>query len=273
MKLPDHPCISEEAHSRVARIHLPVAPRCNTDCGYCDRRRSTLEERPGACETVLSPGEGIAEALEFLKTWGDDSVVGIAGPGEPLANESTFETIRLLKEKKPDVRLCLCTNGVNLPEAVPALVLFGFEHVSVTVNSVNTETIEKIHPFIRYNGRSISGKEGAALLLEQQIKGIRALVQAGVFVKVNSVAIPGINLDDLPETAEYMARIGVGIMNIMPLIPGGRFNHLMPPDMSTMERLYRECGRYLPVFKKCRQCRADAKGIPGKESCRWRKTA
>lgn len=276
MKLPYHPCIDEGAHSKVARIHLPVAPKCNTDCGYCERKVSVAlksEDRPGICEKVLSPEEGVAEALEFLEIWGNNSVVGIAGPGEPLANEETYETIRLLKEKKPGVRLCLCTNGVNLPDAVSRLVRFGFEHVSVTVNGTDLEIIEKIHPFIRYGGRVYHGHEGAALHLKNQTEGIQELVRAGIFVKVNSVAVPGINDHHLPETAKYLAGIGVGIMNVMPLIPGGRFRDLEPPDMKTMKKLYGECGRYLPVFRKCKQCRADAKGIPGKEICRWRKTA
>ena len=33
-----HPCFDEQAHERVGRVHLPVAPRCNIQCFFCERR-------------------------------------------------------------------------------------------------------------------------------------------------------------------------------------------------------------------------------------------
>jgi nitrogen fixation protein NifB len=44
------------------------------------------------------------------------TVLGIAGPGDPLANpQRTFETFRQLAEKAPDIKLCVSTNGLMLP--------------------------------------------------------------------------------------------------------------------------------------------------------------
>ncbi|MEQ2789490.1 nitrogen fixation protein NifB, partial [Flavonifractor plautii] len=49
----EHPCLSVQAHFRYGRIHLPVAPRCNIRCGYCDRRYDCANEsRPGVTSEV-----------------------------------------------------------------------------------------------------------------------------------------------------------------------------------------------------------------------------
>ncbi len=268
--LPYHPCMNENAHSKIARIHLPVAPKCNTDCGYCSRRALvpiTEMSKPGICDRVISPEEALTETSEFLKECGTESIVGIAGPGDPLANEETFTTLGLIRREFPKVKLCLCTNGINLPGSIERLKYFKVDHISITVNGILPDIIGRIHSFIEIDGEKIRGRKGAEFLIASQINGIQMAVKSGIFVKINSVVIPGINDHHLPDTARYLREKGAGIINIMPVIPGGRFKHILPPTSGEMKSLYIQCGRYLPVFKKCRQCRADAKGIPGKELC------
>ena len=34
----NHPCFSKDAHKKYGRIHLPVAPRCNMQCNFCNRK-------------------------------------------------------------------------------------------------------------------------------------------------------------------------------------------------------------------------------------------
>jgi len=274
--LPYHPCINEAAHAKVARIHLPVAPKCNTDCGYCSRGTFvplTESGKPGACSRVLSPSESLLVVSDFLEEWGESSIVGIAGPGDPLANEETFETLALLNKRHPGIRLCLCTNGLNLPQEVSRLKRYNVDHISITMNGIDPDIISQIHSYVEIDGEKIKGRTGAEFLIANQISGLQMAVQSGIFVKVNSVVIPGINDHHLPEVARYLSESGAGIMNVMPLIPGGRFKDIAPPSLPEMEKLYNSCGKYLPVFKKCRQCRADAKGIPGKETCTWQQTA
>src|SRR5512147_1189272 len=91
-----HPCLDEAAHGCIARVHLPVAPRCNTHCGYCERGLSA-DQAPGATTAVLRPTEAAARAAAFLDRSGPLGVVGVAGPGEPLANPETLETLRLVR--------------------------------------------------------------------------------------------------------------------------------------------------------------------------------
>ena len=37
-KVKNHPCYSEEAHHHYARMHVAVAPACNIQCNYCNRK-------------------------------------------------------------------------------------------------------------------------------------------------------------------------------------------------------------------------------------------
>ncbi len=51
-----HPCFNEEAKHTSARVHLPVAPKCNIQCNYCNRKFDCVNEsRPGVTSSVLAP--------------------------------------------------------------------------------------------------------------------------------------------------------------------------------------------------------------------------
>ena len=62
------------------------------------------------------------------------------------------------------------------------------------------------------------GREAAATLIAQQLKGLDLLVARGVQVKINSVLIPGINDAHLPEVNRVVREKGAILHNIMPLI-------------------------------------------------------
>ncbi len=266
--IPYHPCMHEEAHGRVARLHLPVAPRCNIQCNHCHFAASGEDRNagPGVADSIMTPGEALEETEAFLREWGPDSVVGIAGPGDPLANEETFEILSALTGRFPGIRLCLCTNGLVLPSRVQDLADLGVRHLSVTMHGATPGTVARMVRFVR-DTRPLEGEEGASLLLERQREGIRLAVQAGMFVKINLVIVPEVNAHEAPLVARETAALGAGILNPMPLVPRGRFRDLRPPTREELEAIATECGRHLAVFRKCRQCRADARGIPGKEDC------
>ena len=66
-------------------------------------------------------------------------VVAVAGPGEPLANDETFETLRLVGEKYPGIILCLSTNGLLLPDKISELDSLGVSNITVTMNAINPQ--------------------------------------------------------------------------------------------------------------------------------------
>jgi len=93
-----HPCFGGNRHEN-GRMHLAVAPACNIKCGYCTRKHDCVNEsRPGVTSQLMTPQEAIARVREVKASpvLGEMvKVVGIAGPGDPLANRQTFETFEL----------------------------------------------------------------------------------------------------------------------------------------------------------------------------------
>ena len=62
--LEHHPCYSEKAHFRISRLHLPVAPKCNIHCNFCDKKISQYyhTSRPGLTYKILQPKEAIKKS-------------------------------------------------------------------------------------------------------------------------------------------------------------------------------------------------------------------
>ena len=101
----------------------------------------------------------------------------------------------------------------------------------------------------------------------RQIEALVRLKQRGIIVKVNSIVIPGVNDEHLPEVAEKVAGLGADIMNCMALVPvkGAEFEDRLPPDNLTMARVRLQSERHLPQMSHCARCRADAVGFIGEE--------
>jgi nitrogen fixation protein NifB len=274
-KINNHPCYSEGAHQHYARIHVAVAPACNIQCNYCNRKFDcSNESRPGVTSNKLSPEDAVKKVLYVGGDIQQLSVVGIAGPGDALANpKKTFDTFRMLHEKAPDQKLCLSTNGLKLPDYVDEMIKYNVDHVTVTINSVD-ETGEigaKIYPWVHWNHKKVFGAEGAKILLEQQLKGIKMLVENGILVKANSVLIPGVNDQELPNVAKKLKELGVFLHNIMPLLSKeeyGTYYGLNGQRSATDQEVMaaqEACGMDMKLMSHCRQCRADAVGLIGED--------
>ena len=78
------------------------------------------------------------------------TVVGVAGPGDSLANEATFEFFEKINEVKPDLIKCMSTNGLLLPKYAEKIAELGVNTVTVTVNAVDPEILKEINGFIVY---------------------------------------------------------------------------------------------------------------------------
>ncbi len=151
-KVKNHPCYSEEAHHHYARMHVAVAPACNIQCNYCNRKYDCANEsRPGVVSEKLTPEQAAKKVLAVASTIPQMTVLGIAGPGDPLANPAkTFKTFELISKTAPDIKLCLSTNGLALPEHVDTIASFNVDHVKITINMVDPVVGAKIYPWIFY---------------------------------------------------------------------------------------------------------------------------
>lgn len=262
----NHPCFSIEAHHKFGRIHLPVAPACNIQCKYCIRKYDCANEsRPGITSKVLSPTEALERVRVLVERNEKLSVVGIAGPGDPLANDTTFETMKVIHREFPDLILCISTNGLYLSDRLEDLIKSGVRSLTITINAVMPETAEKIYSWVVYKGRKYTGRDAVECLLCNQWRGLRNAIDAGLIVKVNSVLIPGINDDDISLIAWLAGTKGADLMNIIPLIPQAEFRNIQRPTPDEILSLRNICKIYIPQMIHCRQCRADACEVFGED--------
>lgn len=265
-KISEHPCYSEKACHAFGRCHLPVAPDCNIQCNYCIRDFDCVNEsRPGVTSKVLTPEEGLDLVRNVVKEYPYVKVIGIAGPGEPLANPETFEALRLVHEEFPHLIMCISTNGLMLPESIEALAKYDVGNVTVTLNAVDPAIGEKIYSWVEYDGKKYHGREAAELLLSQQMKGIEMAVAKKMFVKINTVYIPGINDEHIPEIAKKVGEMGAFTFNVIPLIPQYKFAGITPPTSKEKREMQDKCAPFIKQMRHCARCRADAIGKLGQD--------
>ncbi|MBI3584728.1 MAG: nitrogenase cofactor biosynthesis protein NifB [Nitrospinae bacterium] len=262
-----HPCYSEEASHFYARMHVAVAPKCNIQCNYCNRRYDCINEsRPGVASRILKPVEAVNKVLSVKNSMPNLTVIGIAGPGDPLANpEETFRTFELIREKTKGLDFCLSTNGLKIIDYIEKIKSLNINHVTITINMIEPEIGERIYRWIKLNGKIYKGLEASRILHERQIEGLRALISYGIMVKVNSVLIPGINDEHLVKVSRFVKSVGAFIHNIMPMVPveGSYFakNGIMPPSEIEMKDAQEVCGESMKIMNHCQRCRADAVGM------------
>ena len=267
LNIKNHPCFNDSARHTFGRIHLPVAPKCNIQCNYCNRKFDCMNEnRPGVSSKVLSPKQALYYLDNAIKLSPNISVVGIAGPGDPFANpEETMETLRLVREKYPDMLLCVATNGLDVLPYIEELAELKVSHVTLTINAIDPEIGQEIYAWVRYQKRMYRDRQAAELLLENQLAALQKLKRFGVTAKVNSIIIPGINDKHVVEVARQVASMGADILNALPYYNTTEtvFENIPEPDPMMVREIQDEAGKLLPQMKHCARCRADAAGIIG----------
>lgn len=258
-----HPCFSGEAHVKYGRIHLPVSPSCNIQCKFCQRSFNKYEKRPGVANSLLMPEKALKVVEHALELCPETTVIGIAGPGDTLATPHALDTFELIHKKFPQLLKCLSTNGLLLQENAERIARVGVKTVTVTVNAVDEEILQNICSHIVYDRQYLTGVEAAERLIRAQLAGIEKLRELNVVVKINTVLIPGVNDRHIGEIARVTKGAGASLVNIIPLIPQYEMKDYLPPDCNDVNSAREAAEEYLAVFRHCRQCRADACGIPG----------
>lgn len=259
-----HPCFGGN-HHKNGRMHLAVAPRCNIKCGYCTRRHDCANEsRPGVTSRLLTPEEALDKVREVMESeilGPVIKVIGIAGPGDPLANEETFTSFRMIGKEYPHLIKCLSTNGLVLPERIEELEELGLHSLTVTINALEPAVGARIYSHVRYHGNRYDGEEAARILITNQLEGLRRAAGYGMTIKVNTVYIPGVNEEQIPLIAEKVKKLGASVMNVMPLIPQADFAGVAPPTQEQIAAVQSANEKIIGQFRHCRQCRADAVGL------------
>jgi nitrogen fixation protein NifB len=248
-----HPCFGIASSRTAGRLHLPVASRANS------RIRFSPVSPPGP---AMTPEEGVAMLDRVIEAGTVIDIVGITGPGDPLAVPGpTLRTLRLVRDKYPDMALCLTTVGIGGAQVAEDLAAIGLSHVTVLVDAVYPEVAEKLYAWIRPSTKTVPLSQAARLLVEEQRQTVSAFVAAGLTVKINTTVYAGFNAGHVEQIATEMAALGAKIMAVVPYHPAGDDEDTPAETGSELMGTVRDrVARIIPLMPFRDECGADVVG-------------
>ncbi|AFI04635.1 GTP 3',8-cyclase MoaA [Helicobacter cetorum] len=174
-------------------IRVSVTKQCNFRCQYC-MPTTPLDFFD---DEELLPLDNV---LEFLKIAIDEGIrkIRITG-GEPLLRKGLDEFIAQLHAYNKEVALVLTTNGFLLKKMAKDLKNAGLSRVNVSLDSLKSDRIIKI------------SKKDA---LKNVLEGIEESLKVGLKLKLNAVAMKGVNDDEILELLEYAKNRNIQIRYI-----------------------------------------------------------
>jgi cyclic pyranopterin phosphate synthase len=189
-----------DRHGRAIRyLRLSVTDRCDLRCRYCMAEAMTFLPRDAllSLEELALIGERfVARGVRKIRLTG----------GEPLVRRDMIDLVRRLGRHVGAGldELTLTTNGTRLAEHAEALFAAGVGRVNVSLDSRDPDTFRHI---TRHGD------------VAQVLGGIAAAAAAGLRVKINTVALRGLNEDEIPEMLAWAAAAGhdLTLIETMPL--------------------------------------------------------
>ncbi|WP_421899647.1 radical SAM protein [Maridesulfovibrio sp.] len=210
MTTTSHPCFGPSARASVGRIHLPVAPKT-----FARTKFAPEAKLPAA----MMPEDAVAMLDELISSGKKIKVVGITGPGDPLADfDATYKTLKLVRDKYPRMNLCLTTLGIGGENYAEKLAELNTSHITVLVDAADSATAEKIYAWIRPSTKNIPLPEATILLMKEQAAAIKAFKEAGLTVKINTTIYPE-NVAQIENIARAVKTMDADIMGLTPFIP------------------------------------------------------
>jgi GTP 3',8-cyclase len=202
----------DQFQRRITYLRLSVTDRCDLRCAYCMPERMTFLPR----REVLSLEELHRMALGFIAR--GISRIRLTG-GEPLVRRDMMDLVAALGRKLGDglEELTLTTNATQLAEYADGLAAAGVKRINVSLDTLDRQA------FARLTRRDA---------LPQVLEGLRAAKEAGLAVKINTVALKGINEDSLPDLIAWAHGQGfdLTLIEVMPLgeVEEDRVDHYLP---------------------------------------------
>lgn len=215
----------DQFQRRISYLRLSVTDRCDLRCSYCMPERQTFLPR----KDVLSLEELNRLALGFIAR--GVTKLRLTG-GEPLVRRDMLELVRALGRKLGDglEELTLTTNATRLAEFADDLRSAGVRRINVSLDTLDRDNFARL-------ARRDS--------LPQVLEGIAAARAAGLAVKLNTVALKGINDHEIADLIVWAHAGGMELtlIEVMPLgeVDGDRFDHYLPLSQvrSDLERRFK----------------------------------
>jgi cyclic pyranopterin phosphate synthase len=207
--------LTDQFARTISYLRLSVTDRCDLRCAYCMPERMTFLPRAD----VLSLEELYRLAIGFIDR--GITKLRITG-GEPLVRRDIVDLIRALGSRVSTGvghlhELTLTTNGTRLADMADDIAAAGVKRINVSLDTRDRAT------FTRLTRRDS---------LPQVLEGIAAAQAAGIRVKLNTVALKGINDREIPDLVAWAhARdCDITLIEVMPLgeVEEDRFDQYLP---------------------------------------------
>ena len=183
----------------IRYLRVSVTDRCDLRCRYCMSERMTFLPR----RELLQLAEIAIIAERFIAR--GVTKVRLTG-GEPLVRRDVGDLVRRLGAHvgRGLEELTLTTNGTQLADHAEALFAAGVRRVNVSLDSLDPDRFR----FITRRGD-----------LAQVLNGIASADAAGLRVKINTVALAGLNEDEIPAMLAWCVAEGhdLSLIETMPL--------------------------------------------------------
>ncbi|KMS55161.1 molybdenum cofactor biosynthesis protein MoeA [Novosphingobium barchaimii LL02] len=207
----------DQFQRRITYLRLSVTDRCDLRCAYCMPERMTFLPR----KDVLSLDEMHDLALGFIAR--GITKIRLTG-GEPLVRRDMIDLVYAIGRRIAAddghghlEELTLTTNGTQLPEFADDLYRAGVRRINVSLDTLDRDT------FARLTRRDS---------LPQVLEGLAAAKAAGLRVKLNTVALKGVNEYEIADIIAWAHGQGFDatLIEVMPLgeVEEDRFDHYLP---------------------------------------------
>jgi len=202
----------DQFQRRISYLRMSVTDRCDLRCSYCMPERQTFLPRA----EVLSLEELHELALGFIAR--GITKIRLTG-GEPLVRRDMIELVRALGRKLGNglEELTMTTNATRLAEFAEDLREAGVRRINVSLDTLDREVFARL-------ARRDS--------LPDVLQGIAAAKEAGLRVKLNTVALKGVNEAEIPDLIAWAHGQGfdITLIEVMPLgeVEQDRFDHYLP---------------------------------------------
>lgn len=207
------PALIDPFGRHVSYLRVSVTDRCDFRCVYCmaedmtflpRKDLLTLEELDRLCSAF------IAQGVKKLRLTG----------GEPLVRKGIMTLVESLSRHLKSgalEELTLTTNGSQLAKYAKELALHGVKRINVSVDTLDPVKFKKITRW---------GE------LDKVLDGIKAAQDAGLSIKINAVALKGVNEHEIPDMVRWChgQNLELTLIETMPLgdIDGDRTDQYLP---------------------------------------------
>jgi cyclic pyranopterin phosphate synthase len=214
---------------RINYLRISVTDRCNLRCRYC---------MPEEGIPLISHEEILTyeEMLRIVRVFAREGIskVRLTG-GEPLVRKGIVDFISRLSQIEGIEDLSLTTNGILLKEFAVDLKRAGLKRINISLDSLRRE---RFYQIARRDG------------YERVWEGIEASLSAGLSpIKINMVAIRGVNDDEIESFAQLTLRLPLTVRYIE-YMPSGNGEEWKESDIVTIPQIksrLEKMGTLIPV--------------------------